>query len=206
MLTADGHVKLDEIGKPPGAEWSGRKFGGSIGVSTPEYMAPELIRKAGETKASPGFEIDWWSYGILLYELVVGLPPFYSTNISQMYNMILTKELEFPERLMSAELQALISLLLTRNPAERLGHDGSNEIKDHPWYMTTYKAVRESGDSGSSASGHDAEEFWKRVKQHEIEPSFIMPETAKEFMSTVEDSYVRPLTGEHSDFDLFNLL
>lgn len=59
---------------------------------TPEYLAPELLLGQGYTK-----NVDWWTLGVLLYEMMTGLPPFYDENTNEMYRKILQDELRFPE-------------------------------------------------------------------------------------------------------------
>ncbi len=58
---------------------------------TPEYLAPEIILGNEYTKT-----VDWWTLGILLYEMLTGLPPFYDEDQAEMYRKIVTKELTFP--------------------------------------------------------------------------------------------------------------
>merc|ERR1712000_293945 len=59
---------------------------------TPEYLAPEVLKGEGYTKA-----VDWWSYGSLVYEMLAGLPPFYSQDVQEMYKNIMTQPLMFNE-------------------------------------------------------------------------------------------------------------
>ncbi len=59
---------------------------------TPEYLAPEILVNKGHGKA-----VDWWSLGTLLYEMIVGLPPFYDENKRKMYQKIMSAPLVFPE-------------------------------------------------------------------------------------------------------------
>ncbi|KAJ1935533.1 Serine/threonine-protein kinase, partial [Linderina pennispora] len=59
---------------------------------TPEYLAPELLQGRGYTKT-----VDWWTFGVLLYEMMTGLPPFYDENVNEMYRRILEDELVFPD-------------------------------------------------------------------------------------------------------------
>ena len=58
---------------------------------TPEYLAPEVLKGQGH-----GMGVDWWSLGTLLFEMMTGLPPFFSQNINIMYQKILNGELKFP--------------------------------------------------------------------------------------------------------------
>ena len=64
--------------------------------------------------------VDWWSLGILIYEMLFGLPPFYNRNTRLAYEKLLTKELEFPHPLSQAG-QSLLQGLLTKDPTRRLG-------------------------------------------------------------------------------------
>jgi serine/threonine protein kinase len=81
---------------------------------TPEYLAPEIIKGEEYTKA-----IDWWSVGTIIYEMLTGLPPFYTEDEENMYTKIMTAELEFPPFL-SYEVTDLISKFLRRDPNQRL--------------------------------------------------------------------------------------
>lgn len=95
---------------------------------TPEYLAPELLLGQGYSKV-----VDWWTLGVLLYEMMTGLPPFYDENTNEMYRKILQDELRFPDDI-SDDAQSLLRGLLTRDPEERLGSNGSADIKNHPFF------------------------------------------------------------------------
>ncbi|TFY78076.1 hypothetical protein EWM64_g5935 [Hericium alpestre] len=95
---------------------------------TPEYIAPELLESQGYTKT-----VDWWTLGVLLYEMMTGLPPFYDENVNVMYQRILSDPLQFPPD-MPAEAQSVIAQLLQRDPSRRLGANGGEEIKRHPFF------------------------------------------------------------------------
>ncbi|KAF8931418.1 AGC protein kinase Gad8 [Dissophora ornata] len=95
---------------------------------TPEYLAPELLLGQGYTKT-----VDWWTLGVLLYEMLTGLPPFYDENIHEMYRKILQDELRFPDEV-APDARALLSALLTRDSNQRLGNSGSSAIKQHPFF------------------------------------------------------------------------
>ena len=69
---------------------------------TPEYLAPEVLKGQGH-----GCAVDWWSLGTLIYEMLTGLPPFYSPNINIMYQKILNGELKFPSHI-TPEAQNLL--------------------------------------------------------------------------------------------------
>ncbi|KAF9074719.1 Pkinase-domain-containing protein [Rhodocollybia butyracea] len=95
---------------------------------TPEYIAPELLESQGYTKT-----VDWWTLGVLLYEMMTGLPPFYDENVNTMYQRILTDPLNFPPD-MPSEARSVMTGLLQRDPARRLGANGGEEIKKHPFF------------------------------------------------------------------------
>ncbi|KAG1768878.1 kinase-like domain-containing protein [Suillus placidus] len=95
---------------------------------TPEYIAPELLESQGYTKT-----VDWWTLGVLLYEMMTGLPPFYDENVNVMYQRILSDPLLFPSD-MPSEARSVMIGLLQRDPARRLGANGGEEIKRHPFF------------------------------------------------------------------------
>lgn len=100
---------------------------------TPEYLAPEIITGEGHDKSA-----DWWSFGILIYEMLCGLPPFYVENLERMYEMIKTGPLKFPKKVqLSEDAKDLIRKLLDRKVQTRLGSQtGIEEIKKHPFFAT----------------------------------------------------------------------
>lgn len=95
---------------------------------TPEYIAPELLESQGYTKT-----VDWWTLGVLLYEMMTGLPPFYDENVNTMYQRILTDPLQFPSGMPPEAMSVMIGLL-QRDPSKRLGANGGEEIKRHSFF------------------------------------------------------------------------
>jgi len=97
---------------------------------TPEYLAPEIVLNRGHSKP-----VDWWALGILLYELCVGIPPFYSQNVSEMYRLIREAPLRFSPSL-SSPIRQVIAGLLKRDPKRRLGSGPRDvdEIKEQPFF------------------------------------------------------------------------
>ena len=83
---------------------------------TLEYKAPEVIHGHRHGK-----EVDWWALGVVLYEMVVGIPPFYSRDEEVMRTNILHRDLRFSSRVASKPTRALIANLLQRDPERRLG-------------------------------------------------------------------------------------
>lgn len=102
---------------------------------TPEYMAPEVINQRGH-----GVAVDFWSLGVLIYEMVAGYTPYYSKSgdIMQIYRKVTEERLQFPSKItLSNEIKALISALLFINPKQRLGmhQKGHADIRSHKWFQ-----------------------------------------------------------------------
>ena len=97
---------------------------------TPEYLAPELLLGQGYNKT-----VDWWTLGVLLYEMLTGLPPYYDENTNEMYRKILSEPLHFPgPEIVPPAAKDLLTQLLDRRPEHRLGAKGASEIKAHPFF------------------------------------------------------------------------
>uniref|UniRef100_A0AAR2IPH5 non-specific serine/threonine protein kinase n=1 Tax=Pygocentrus nattereri TaxID=42514 RepID=A0AAR2IPH5_PYGNA len=99
---------------------------------TVEYMAPEVVNRRGHTHSA-----DWWSYGVLMFEMLTGMLPFQGKDRKETMTMILKAKLGMPQFL-SSEAQSLLRNLFKRNPGNRLGAgpDGVEEIKRHPFFST----------------------------------------------------------------------
>ena len=82
---------------------------------TAEYLAPEILAK----KREYGKECDWWSFGVLLYEMITGIPPFYSTDRKELFRRIQEDEIAW-KKFHTPVIQDIIGLLLKKNPNERL--------------------------------------------------------------------------------------
>lgn len=125
LITSEGHITLTDFGLcKEGIEKEDDRTGTFCG--TPEYLAPEVLKGKGYGKA-----VDWWSYGSLIYEMLTGLPPFYSQDVQEMYRKIMTDKLKFPNG-MSEEAKTLLDGLLQRDINERL--KDPSKIKDHPFF------------------------------------------------------------------------
>jgi len=127
LLTNEGHIVLTDFGLcKEGILKEDDRTGTFCG--TPEYLAPEVLKGKGYGKA-----VDWWSFGSLLYEMLTGLPPFYSQDVQEMYRKIMTDKLKFPAG-MSENAKSLLEGLLRRDLNERL--KDPSKIKDHPFFGT----------------------------------------------------------------------
>ncbi|XP_030647984.1 ribosomal protein S6 kinase alpha-1 isoform X6 [Chanos chanos] len=130
LLDEDGHIKLTDFGLSKESvdhENKAYSFCGTV-----EYMAPEVVNRRGHTHSA-----DWWSYGVLMYEMLTGTLPFQGKDRKETMTMILKAKLGMPQFL-SAEAQSLLRNVFKRNPGNRLGAgpDGVEEIKRHPFFAT----------------------------------------------------------------------
>merc|ERR1712176_979163 len=96
---------------------------------TPQYLAPEVIHNWVQS-----FATDWWALGVLLYEMVVGHPPFEDDENMKMYEKILVHEPSFPSNI-NSKLRHVIQKLLDKNAYQRLGSaGGARQVKQHPFF------------------------------------------------------------------------
>ncbi|ORY56062.1 kinase-like domain-containing protein [Pseudomassariella vexata] len=110
-------------------------------VGTEEYIAPEVIKGSGHTSA-----VDWWTLGILVYEMLYGTTPFKGKNRNATFANILREEIPFPEHSGAPQIsnlcKSLIRKLLIKDETRRLGaRAGASDIKGHPFFRTTQWAL-----------------------------------------------------------------
>ena len=99
-------------------------------VGTPDYLAPEVLLGSGH-----GPEADWWSLGVVLFEMVTGNPPFSASSPEQIFQNILDRNINWPDDgSMSLDLKDLLEHLLCLDQNARLGSRGAMDIKIHPWF------------------------------------------------------------------------
>jgi serine/threonine protein kinase len=147
LIDAQGHLKITDFGLVK-VDTAGDCPTGSTFCGSPEYVAPEMLRHNSYTRA-----VDWWSYGLVVFEMITGHSPFYHDNVVQMYRKILTEPISFvvePSRVS----KDFILKLLDRNPATRLGaaERDVEDVKEHPFFR------------GLS---------WEKVLNREYEPEWI---------------------------------
>ncbi|XP_041051530.1 ribosomal protein S6 kinase alpha-6 isoform X3 [Carcharodon carcharias] len=130
LLDEGGHIKLTDFGLSKESVDQEKKAYSFCG--TVEYMAPEVVNRRGHTQSA-----DWWSFGVLMFEMLTGTLPFQGKDRNETMNMILKAKLGMPQFL-SPEAQGLLRMLFKRNPGNRLGAgpDGVEEIKRHPFFAT----------------------------------------------------------------------
>ena len=126
LLDIDGHIKLTDFGLSK--ELTSRDQISYSFCGSPEYMSPEMLKGDGH-----GPLLDYYTLGVLLFEMLHGLPPHYSKNTDLMYQRIKFEAVEIP-RNMTGAVRSFLQHLLAKNPEDRLGAKGGlAEIKQHPW-------------------------------------------------------------------------
>lgn len=106
-------------------------------IGTPDYMAPEIIQ--GASIKNP--ELDWWSLGVMMFEMLTGIPPFNDETVEQIFSNILNLKIPWDQLTIGTgegeihpEAADLMAKLLVIDPEKRLGANGAAEIKKHPWF------------------------------------------------------------------------
>jgi serine/threonine protein kinase len=163
MMDAGGHVKLVDFGLSKQNVRSAVE-GASSYCGTPEYLAPEVM--TDPAKRNYGTAIDWWSLGALMYEMLTGLPPWYSRDREKLFNGIKHGELTFPA-FVSVPARAILTHFLCRDPFKRLGVQGGiDQIRKYPFF-------------------HDLD--WKKLVAKELIPPWLPSSKAEdvEQMSTL---------------------
>ncbi|XP_067848745.1 ribosomal protein S6 kinase alpha-3 isoform X4 [Heptranchias perlo] len=130
LLDEEGHIKLTDFGLSKESidhEKKAYSFCGTV-----EYMAPEVVNRRGHTQSA-----DWWSFGVLMFEMLTGTLPFQGKDRKETMTMILKAKLGMPQFL-STDSQSLLRMLFKRSPGNRLGAgpDGVEEIKRHSFFST----------------------------------------------------------------------
>ncbi|ONK75309.1 uncharacterized protein A4U43_C03F15510 [Asparagus officinalis] len=131
-------------------------------VGTPDYLAPEILLGTGH-----GASADWWSVGVILFELIVGIPPFNAEHPQTIFDNILNRKIPWPQvpEEMSYEAYDLIDKLLTEDPNQRLGARGAPEVKQHVFFKNINwdtLARQKAAFVPSSENAHDTSYFTSR--------------------------------------------
>lgn len=125
LVDDDGYLRLTDLGFARSKHSASEEL-----FQTIEYMAPEIINGEPLSKSS-----DFWSLGCILYEMLIGIPPFYHENEGLVLHLILKNQLHYPNNCqLSQECKNMIAGLLTSDPKNRIGSkNGVDEIKMHDW-------------------------------------------------------------------------
>lgn len=121
-LTSEGHIKLVDFGFVKKIENNEKTY---TVCGTPEYLAPEIISQTGHTYA-----VDWWTLGILIYEMLLGKAPFKDKNPYFIYQKILNDDVKLPESI-DPYARDIILQLLIKNPEQRMGH---GRVSNHGFF------------------------------------------------------------------------
>ncbi|XP_058075403.1 serine/threonine-protein kinase AtPK2/AtPK19-like isoform X1 [Magnolia sinica] len=161
LLDADGHAMLTDFGL---AKQFLENTRSNSMCGTVEYMSPEIVLGKGHDKAA-----DWWSVGILLFEMLTGKPPFVTGNREKIQQKIIKDKIKLPAFL-SSEAHSLLKGLLQKEASRRLGSgpDGSEEIKRHKWF----KPIN-----------------WRKLEAREIQPSFRPNVAGKHCIANFEERW-----------------
>lgn len=141
LLDAHGHIALTDFGMCKQTKNNFKLLNGIPENITQEYLAPEMILGKPYGKSA-----DWWSLGVLVFELLTGYPPFHSIDEDELFSQILKSPIKFPiGSCISNEAKDFVTRLLDRDPAKRLGAQGGvEEVKTHEFFSdvnwnTVYK-------------------------------------------------------------------
>ncbi|XP_037582930.2 protein kinase C delta type isoform X1 [Dermacentor silvarum] len=145
LLDRNGHVKIADFGMCKcGLADSGKT---STFCGTPDYIAPEIIKGQHYNQS-----VDWWSFGILTYEMLIGQSPFNGTDEDELFWSVCNEEAYYP-RFLSREAKSLLVLLLDKNAETRLGMPGcpAGDVCDQPFFRNIQ---------------------WEKLEKKEVEPPF----------------------------------
>ncbi|CCF59141.1 hypothetical protein KAFR_0G01080 [Kazachstania africana CBS 2517] len=128
LLTPQGHIKIADYGLCKDEMWYGNKT--STFCGTPEFMAPEILKDQEYTRA-----VDWWAFGVLLYQMLLCQSPFSGDDEDEVFNAILTDEPLYPID-MAGDIVQIFQGLLTKDPQSRLGGGPRDalEVMEEPFF------------------------------------------------------------------------
>ncbi|KAI9482516.1 kinase-like domain-containing protein [Zychaea mexicana] len=128
MLGPDGHIKIGDYGMCKDDMWYGSKTNTMCG--TPGFMAPEILLHQGYGRA-----VDWWAFGVLIYQMVFARPPFPAEHDDEIYDATLNDEILYPMKASTVSI-SICEQLLNRDPTRRLGSGEGDaaEVKAHPFF------------------------------------------------------------------------
>nr|P49673.1 RecName: Full=cAMP-dependent protein kinase catalytic subunit; Short=PKA C [Ascaris suum]CAA49464.1 catalytic subunit of cAMP-dependent protein kinase [Ascaris suum] len=174
MLNKEGHLKMTDFGFAK--EVIDRTW---TMCGTPEYLAPEVIGNKGHDTA-----VDWWSLGVLIYEMMIGIPPFRGKTLDEIYEKIILGKLRFT-RSFDLFAKDLVKKLLQVDRTQRLGNqkDGAADVMNHKWFTDIdwddvqnmkltppiIPTLYSNGDTGNFDSYDECSDDEIAAPQHELE-------------------------------------
>lgn len=159
LLDRNGHIKITDFGFAKEVETVTWTLCG-----TPDYIAPEVITTKPYNKS-----VDWWSLGILIYEMLAGYTPFYDQSPMNTYEKILVGKVYYPSYF-HPDAVDLLTKLITADLTRRLGNlqGGAEDIRNHPWF---------------------SEVVWEKLLLKDIETPYEPPITAGVGDTSLFDRY-----------------
>ncbi|KAK6061080.1 kinase domain protein, partial [Cooperia oncophora] len=166
LLDKDGFVKLADFGLCK--EGMGPSDKTSTFCGTPEFLAPEVLTESSYTRA-----IDWWGLGVLIFEMLVGEPPFSGDDEEEIFDSIVNDEVRYP-RFLSIESISIMRRLMRKNPDKRLGagEKDAEEVKMQRFFK-------------------HIDWQWDRLLRKEITPKFIPQIKNPEDVSNFDDEFTK---------------
>ncbi|PGH09049.1 AGC/PKA protein kinase [Helicocarpus griseus UAMH5409] len=172
LLDRHGHLKITDFGfakEVKDITWTL--------CGTPDYLAPEVVSSKGYNMS-----VDWWSLGILIFEMLCGFTPFWDGGSPmKIYENIIRGRVKYPPY-MHPDAQDLLSQLITPDLTVRLGnlHGGSQDVKNHPWF---------------------AEVTWDRLARKDIDAPYIPPVKGGQGDASQFDKYAEETEGYGGEAD-----
>ena len=127
LIDREGYLKMADFGFAKRVPYMTYTLCG-----TPDYIAPEVLTNKGHGKG-----VDWWTLGILIYEMLTGSPPFVDqTSRIKLYEKIMKSKPQFPSSFPSSYAKSLVRRLLVKDLTKRYGcrKGGAADIKGHKWF------------------------------------------------------------------------
>ena len=161
LLAQNGHIKIADFGMCKNI----RQKLASTFCGTPDYIAPEILKEQDY-----GTAVDWWSFGVLLYEMLSGQPPFEADNEDELFESIICDEVLYPAW-MTNDAVAICDQFLTKNPNDRLGGNvgpttdpATGKVTDK-WDLACETKIQ------SHPFFRDVD--WQRIETRQIRPPFL---------------------------------
>lgn len=191
LLDSEGHVKLGDFGL---AKTNINHYykGAKSRVGTPEYMAPEVLLQQGH-----GFCVDYWGLGMLTYEMMTGLPPWYTTDRHKLMKRLKGAPLDIPPGF-SPHLANFTSSLLQRDPRRRLGVRGIQYAINHEFFRRLDFRALQSRQLEAPIRPCEGWQPMGQQKKSKLRNMFYSPRAPNEILQTVSKEELERAT---SNFD-----